>query len=52
MTTGQITGQSIVFLLAGFETTSNTLSSLTYHLAKNPEVQVLVFSVTLLTRLC
>jgi len=39
LTTGQITGQSIVFLLAGFETTSNTLASLTYHLAKNPEVQ-------------
>ena len=39
LTTGQITGQSIVFLLAGFETTSNTLSSLTYHLAKNPDVQ-------------
>jgi len=39
LTTGQITGQSIVFLLAGFETTSSTLSSLTYHLAKNPDVQ-------------
>ena len=52
LTTGQITGQSIVFLLAGFETTSNTLSSLTYHLAKNPEVQVFFFSDTLLTRLC
>ena len=52
LTTGQITGQSIVFLLAGFETTSNTLASLTYHLAKNPEVQVFFFSDTLLTRLC
>lgn len=39
LTSQQITGQSIVFILAGFETTSNTLSTLTYHLAKNPEVQ-------------
>jgi len=30
--------QGIVFLLAGYETTAQTLGSLTYHLAKNPEV--------------
>ncbi len=35
-----ILAQGIVFFIAGFETSSNTLSSLTYHLAKNPEVQV------------
>merc|ERR1711864_22908 len=38
LTKEQITGQSIVFILAGFETTSSTLSSLTYSLVKNPEV--------------
>jgi cytochrome P450 len=32
----QITGQSIAFILAGFETTANTLSCLTYNLVKNP----------------
>ena len=31
--------KAIVFILAGFETTASTLSSLSYCLAKNPEVQ-------------
>lgn len=38
LTSEQITGQSIVFILAGFETTASTLSSLTYSLVKNSEV--------------
>ena len=31
--------QGILFLLAGYETTANTLSSAVYLLAKNPDVQ-------------
>jgi len=34
----QIIGQAIIFILAGFETTASTLSSLSYFLAKNPDV--------------
>ena len=33
-----ITGQAIIFIMAGFETTASTLSSLSYCLAKNPDV--------------
>ena len=33
-----IIGQAIVFILAGFETTASTLTSLSYCLAKNPDV--------------
>ena len=35
----EIVAQSITFLLAGYETSSNTLSFLLYHLALNPDVQ-------------
>ena len=38
LSTDQITGQGIIFIAAGFETTSNTLSTLCYNLVKNPEV--------------
>ena len=38
ITTLIIIGQAIVFILAGFETTASTLSSLSYCLAKNPDV--------------
>jgi len=31
--------QGIVFFIAGFETSANCLSTFTYNLAKNPEVQ-------------
>ena len=33
-----IIGQAIIFIMAGFETTASTLSSLSYCLAKNPDV--------------
>jgi cytochrome P450 len=35
-----ILAQGIVFFIAGFETSSNTMSSLAFNLAKNPDVQV------------
>ena len=35
-----VIAQGSVFFVAGFETSSNTMSSLTYNLAKHPEVQV------------
>jgi len=34
----QIIGQAIIFIMAGFETTASTLSSLAYCLTKNPDV--------------
>jgi cytochrome P450 len=36
----QITAQGVIFFVAGFETTANTLSTISYHLAKNPDIQV------------
>ena len=39
MTRQQIAAFSIDFLLAGYETTANTLSYTTYLLAMNPDVQ-------------
>jgi len=38
LTSEQIIGQAIIFIMAGFETTASTLSSLSYCLAKNPDV--------------
>ena len=38
LSSDQITGQGIVFLAAGFETTSSTLSTLCLNLSKNPAV--------------
>ena len=34
-----VVAQGIIFLAAGFETTANTMSSLTYNFAKHPDVQ-------------
>ena len=34
-----ITAQGIIFFVAGFETTAHTLSTLSYNLAMNPDVQ-------------
>ena len=39
LTDDEVVAQSLVFLLAGHETTSNTLSFALYHLAVNPDVQ-------------
>ena len=35
----EVMAQSVIFLLAGYETSSNTLSFTLYHLAINPDVQ-------------
>ena len=35
----EIVAQSVIFLLAGYETTSNTLAFTLYHLAVNPDIQ-------------
>ncbi|XP_078376989.1 cytochrome P450 3A24-like [Oculina patagonica] len=35
----EIVAQAVIFLLAGYETTSNTLGFTLYHLAVNPDVQ-------------
>ena len=35
----EIVAQSIIFLLAGYETSSNTLAFTLYHLAVNPDIQ-------------
>ncbi|XP_056421985.1 cytochrome P450 3A9-like isoform X2 [Hyla sarda] len=39
LTDEEITAQSIIFLLAGFETTSMTLTNVFYNLATHPDVQ-------------
>ena len=35
-----IMAQGIGFFIAGFETSSNTMSTLSYNLATNPDIQV------------
>nr|ATW72296.1 cytochrome p450 CYP3044B4 [Brachionus calyciflorus] len=39
LTLAEIFSQSILFLIAGYETTSTTLNLIAYHLAKYPEIQ-------------
>ncbi|GAV06313.1 hypothetical protein RvY_16327 [Ramazzottius varieornatus] len=39
LTTEEVMAQSMIFLLAGFETTANTLTFLSYLLTANPEIQ-------------
>ena len=39
LTTRDIVGSSVSFLLAGYETTANTLSFTSYLLAINPDIQ-------------
>jgi cytochrome P450 len=40
LTADLITAQGVIFFAAGFETTASTLSTLSYNLAKHPEIQV------------
>lgn len=39
LTNKEILSQSVLFLLAGYETTATTLEFITYNLAMNPDVQ-------------
>lgn len=39
MTKEEIIGNSIIFILAGFENTANTMGFLAYNLAMHPEIQ-------------
>jgi cytochrome P450 family 3 subfamily A len=39
LTDDEVVAQCIIFLLAGYETSSTTLSMVCYHLATNPDIQ-------------
>jgi cytochrome P450 family 3 subfamily A len=39
LTNAEIISQSVLFLMAGYETTASTLEFISYHLAKYPQVQ-------------
>ena len=39
MSEAEVVAQSMIFLLAGYETSSNTLGFVCYHLATTPDVQ-------------
>jgi cytochrome P450 len=38
-----VIAQGVIFFAAGFETTANTLSTLSYHLALNPDIQERIY---------
>jgi cytochrome P450 len=39
LTEDEVTGNAILFLLAGYDTTASTMTFMTYSLATNPEIQ-------------
>jgi cytochrome P450 len=39
LTEDEITGNAILFLLAGYDTTASTMTFMTYSLATNPKIQ-------------
>jgi len=43
LTEEMIAAQGVIFFAAGFETTASTLSTLSYNLAKHPEIQEKLF---------
>ena len=47
LTPDLITAQGVLFFVAGFETTSNTLATMCYHLAKHQDIQVPKYKTTL-----
>ena len=49
MTHEEVIGNSMLFLLAAFDTTATTLSFLIYYLAINPDVQKKLFDEILKT---
>ena len=44
LTNDEIIAQAVVFLLAGFETTNSTLTSIVYNLVLNPDIQEKLYS--------
>lgn len=53
ISTDEMTAQCVIFLLAGFDTTSSSLTMVAYLLAQNPEVQKRLYTevVTMIEKL-